>query len=63
MVPVPAVTVNVVVAKIAPDAALIVVAPWANAEARPELEVIVATEVLEDVQVTDVVMSFTEPSE
>jgi len=60
---VPAVTVKVVVAEIAPDTALIVVAPWANAEARPELEVIVATEVLEDVQVADVVMSFVELSE
>jgi len=57
------VTDKVVVAEIAPDAAVIVVVPWASAEARPELEVIVATEVLEDVQVTDVVMSFVELSE
>ena len=46
-----------------PDAAVIVVIPWANAEARPELEVIVATEVFADVQVTDVVMFCVELSE
>jgi hypothetical protein len=46
-----------VVPEIAPNAALIVVAPTANAEARPDLEAIVATEVREDVQVTDVVRS------
>ena len=56
-------TVSVVVAEVAPDAAVIVVAPWANAEARPELDVIVATEVFEDVQVTDAVMSCVELSE
>jgi hypothetical protein len=61
--PVPAVTVNVVVAEMAPEAALMVVAPTDSAEARPDLVPIVATEALEDVQVTDVVMSFMEPSE
>jgi len=63
VVPVPPVTVKLVVPEIAPNAALIVVAPRDNAEARPDLEVIVATEVFEEVQITDVVRSFVELSE
>jgi hypothetical protein len=57
-----AVTVRVVVPEILPDAAVIVVGPCARAVARPEV-LIVATVVLDEVQVTDDVMSFAELSE
>lgn len=56
------VTVSVVVPAIPPDVAVIVVAPCASAVARPEV-LIVATFVLDEVQVTDNVMSFEELSE
>jgi len=56
------VTVRVVVPEILPDVAVIVATPCATAVARPE-ELMVATDVLDDVQFTDIVMSFVELSE
>jgi len=56
------VTVSVVIPAILPNVAVIVVAPCAIAVARPE-ELMVATDVLDDVQFTDIVMSFVELSE
>jgi hypothetical protein len=58
-----AVTVKEVVPEIVPDAAWIVVVPWPLAAAKPEVELIVATNVFEELQLTDDVMSFVEPSE
>jgi hypothetical protein len=56
------VTVKVAVPEIAPDAAVMVATPCALAVARP-VELIVATDVFEDVQFADDVMSALEPSE
>jgi hypothetical protein len=39
------------------------VVPWPLAVAKPEVELIVATNVFEELQLTDDVMSFVEPSE
>ncbi len=56
-------TVKIVVPEILPEAAVIVVVPCATPVARPEEGLIVATDVLEDVQVTDDAMSFVVVSE
>jgi hypothetical protein len=55
-------TVNVVIPEILPDAALMVAVPAAIAAPKPPL-LIDATEVLEELQVTSVVISWLVPSE
>lgn len=57
------ITVIVVEPEIAPIAALIIVVPAANAEAKPDDAPIVATVVFEEVQVALPVMFCCEPSE
>ena len=58
-----AVTVSVAEPEMLPDVALIVVVPAATAVASPDELPIVATSVLDELQVTELVMSFVELSE